>query len=222
MLNSFFDQICKGAVLLVLAISCQNVVAGPPEDYAAGVRAYDAGDLVGAIPLLRSAADAGHAPAQALVGYIFDYSEFDEDAVDYYRKAANQGNADGQFGLGSMLSVGKGVKKDPVEARRLIMLAAEQGHKLAINVLALAYLKGQLDIAESERESEAAIRWIKLAADGDYLPAIDALIQAYRNGGLGLSVDAVAANRWQAKANELRALKPASGKKAKGKKDTKK
>lgn len=222
MMNSFIDQIRKGAVLLALATCCQGVVAGQLEDYTAGLKAYDAGDLVGAIPLLRSAADAGHAPAQALVGYIYDYSEFDEDAVDYYRKAADQRNADGQFGLGSMLSVGKGIKKDPVEARRLITLAAEQGHKLAINVLALAYLKGQLDIAESERESEAALRWIKLAADGDYLPAVDALIQAYRSGGLGLSVDAVAANRWQAKANELRAIKPASGKKTKGKKDTKK
>jgi hypothetical protein len=215
---SMIYRVRKGVILLALAIGCQGAWAGAPDDYAAGLKAYDAGDLVGAMPLLRRAADAGHAPAQALLAYVYDYSEFDEDAVTYYRKAADQGHADGQFGLGSMLSVGKGAKKDLVEARRLITLAAEQGHKPAINVLALAYLSGQLAIGENERQSEDGLRWIKRAADNDYLPAIDALIQAYRSGGLGLGVDVAAANRLQAKANELRAIKPASVKgKGKGK-----
>lgn len=207
---------------LALAISCQGAWAGSAEDFAAGLKAYDSGDLVGAMPLLRRSADAGHAPAQALLAYVFDYSEFDEDAVDYYRKAADQGNADGQFGLGSMLSVGKGVKRDSLEARRWITRAAEQGHKLATNVLALAYLSGQLGIAENERQGEAALLWVKRAADNDYLPAIDALVLAYRNGDLGLVADAAAADRLQAKANELRAIKPVSGKKIRNKKEVKK
>lgn len=220
-MKSLIYRVRKGAILLALAIGCQGALASPQDDFSAGQKAFDAGDVVGSIPLLRRAADTGHAPAQALLGYVYDYSEFDEDAADYYRRAADQGNADGQFGLGSMLSIGKGIKKDPAEARRWIKLAAEQGHKLAINGMAAAYLNGQLDIAENERQGEEALRWVRRAADNAYMPAIEALIVAYRTGGFGLTADAAAADRLQAKANELRAIKPASGK-VKGKKEVKK
>lgn len=208
----FVSGIRRQALLLVLVLSCQAAWAGPAEDFVAGGKAYESGDVVGAMPILRRSADAGYAPAQALLAYILDYSEYNEDAVAYYRKAADQGNANGQFGLGAMLSVGKGIKKDLAEARRWITLAAEQGHKQAINVMAQAYLGGQLGVAELERQGEDALKWVKLAADIGYLPAIDALVLAYRNGGMGLAADAAASGYWQAKANDLRNIKPAKGK----------
>lgn len=205
--------------MLVLALSCLGAWAGPAEDFVDGAKSYENGDVFGALPILRRSADAGYAPAQALFGYVLDYSESDEEAVVYYRKAADQGNADGQFGLGKMLSTGEGVKKNLVEARRWIGLAAEQGHKQAINAMAEAYLSGQLGVAEAERQGEGALKWVKLAADNGYLPAVDALVQAYRKGGMGLAADAAAAAQWQAKANELRNFKV----KGKGKKkETKK
>ena len=209
---SFVFRMRRQAVLLALALSCQGAWAGPAEDFVAGSKSYENGDVVGSIKILRPSADAGYAPAQALLGYVLDYSEYDEEAVAYYRKAADQGNADGQFGLGTMLSTGEGVKKDPAEARRWISLAAEQGHKQAINVIAQAHLSGQLGIAEAERQGEGALKWVKLAADNGYLPAVDALVQAYRKGGMGLAADAAAAAQWQAKANELRNVKAAKGK----------
>lgn len=198
--------------MLVLALSCQGAWAGPIEDFAAGSKSYESGDVVGSIPILRRSADAGYAPAQALLAYVLDYSEYDEEAVAYYRKAADQGNADGQFGLGTMLSTGEGTKKDLVEARRWITLAAGQGHQRAINAMAQAYLSGQLGVAENERQGADALKWVRLAAGNDYLPAVDALAQAYRNGGLGLAADAAAAAQWQAKANELRNIKAVKGK----------
>lgn len=209
---SLFSGMRRQALLLVFVFGCQGVWAGPAEDYAAGGKIYESGDVVGAMPILRRSADSGYAPAQALLAYIFDYSEYDEDAVVYYRKAADQGNANGQFGLGTMLSLGKGVKKNLAEARRWITLAAEQGHKQAINVMAQAYLGGQLDISENERQGEDALKWVKLAADNGYLLAIDSLVLAYRNGSMGLAADAAAASYWQAKANELRNIKPVKGK----------
>lgn len=198
--------------LVLAALACTPVFAGAPEDFAAGLKAYSAGDIVGSMPLLRRAADVGHAQAQALLAEILDRSEFDEEAVAYYRKAADQGNADGQFGLGVMYSVGEGVKKDPVAARRWITLAAEQGHKQAIGVMAQAFIAGQLGVSDQERQGEEARRWVRKAADLDSLPAVDALVLAYRNGALGLEPDAKEADRWQAKANELRGIRPGSGK----------
>lgn len=203
----------KLVLLLVLAFGVSApAFAGAPEDFAVAAKSYAAGDVVGSMPLLRKSANAGHAPAQVLLADILDRSEFDEEAVVFYRKAAEQGSADGQFGLGSMYSIGEGVKKDLVAARRWITLAAEQGHKQAIGVMAQAFLSGQLGVTEKERQGDDALRWIRKAADLGFLSAVDALALAYRDGSLGLEADAVEAARWQAKANELRGIRPTTGK----------
>lgn len=201
-----------GWILVLAFLVSAPVFAGAPEDFAEAAKSYAAGDVVGSMPLLRRAANAGHAPAQVLLAEILDRSEFDEEAVAYYRKAAEQGSADGQFGLGSMYSIGEGVKKDLDVARRWITQAAEQGHKQAIGVMAQAYISGQLGVSEKERQSEEALRWIRKGADLGFLAAIDVLVQAYRNGTLGLEADAAEAGRWQAKANELRGIRSTSGK----------
>ncbi|CAB1367678.1 tetratricopeptide repeat protein [Denitratisoma oestradiolicum] len=203
------------AAVLVLCFA-SPAHAGTTEDFEAGKKAFDAGDLVGAMNPLKRAADADHVEAQVLLAYILDYSEFDEDAMAYYRKAAEKGNADGQFGLGVMIANGDGVpKKDPIEGRRWIKLAAEQGHKMAIGVMAQAYLGGQLGLTEAERNNDETLRWVRLAAEQDSLPAIDALARAYREGALGLSPDPAQATELEAKAKKLRNVKDTKGKKKK-------
>jgi uncharacterized protein len=199
---------------LTIGVCCLAVpaLAGPAEDYASARRAYAAGDVVNAMPILRKAADAGYAPAQVLLGEILDLSEYDEEAAAMYRKAARQGDAEGQFRLGSLYSQGEGVKKDVDEARRLIRASAEQGHVQATNVMAESYLNALLGIPESDRHSADSLRWVTAAAEGDYLPAIDALALAYRNGGFGLTPDAKEAERLTAKANALRNIQQSSGK----------
>lgn len=197
---------------LIATLLPAAVLAGPPEDYAVARRAYAAGDVAGAMPILRKAANAGYAPAQVLLGEILDLSEYDEEAAAMYRKAADQGDAEGQFRLGTLYSQGEGVKKDPNEARRLIRLAAEQGHLQATNVMAHAYLNAQLGIPETDRDSAESLRWVKAAEQNDYLPAIDALALAYRNGSMGLAPDAKEADRLVAKANALRNIQQPTGK----------
>ena len=184
--------------------------AGPNEDYQTGAKAYREGDLIGAMAPLRRSADAGHAGAQALLGYILDKAEFDEEAVAYFRKSAAQGHADGQYGLGAMYAAGEGVTKDAAEARRLITLAADQGHQLATNTLAQAYLSGNLGIGDAERKSPEALARLRKAVDLDYLPAIDALAAAYRSGDYGLTTDAKEAERLTAHASKLRGVKKAA------------
>lgn len=180
--------------------------AGPDDDYKAGLKSYGNGDVITAMPLLKKAADAGHAPAQALYGQILGRADSDDEAVVYMKKAADQGNPDGQFGYGSMLSGGEGIKRDPVAGRAWVTKAAEQGHKLAINELALAYIKGSPGLTEEMRRSETALRWIRVAADNDFIPAVDALAEAYRAGGLGLDADVRQAEQWSAKSRKLRGI----------------
>jgi TPR repeat protein len=181
--------------------------AGPAEDYAEGTKQYAAGDLIAAMPLLQRAADAGHAAAQAAMGEILDQADSGAEAIEYYRKSAAQGNADGQFGLGTMLASGQAAPKNTAEARKWIVLAAEQGHKLAINELALAYINGGLDIPEDSRQSAQALRWIRAAADGGYLTAMEKLAAAYRSGELGLGIDVSAAEQWAEKVRKARGIR---------------
>ena len=53
--------------------------------------------------------------------------EDDIEAVRWYRLAAEQGNANAQFNLGTMYDTGEGVPEDDIEAYALFSIAAAQG-----------------------------------------------------------------------------------------------
>jgi TPR repeat protein len=181
--------------------------AGPDEDFASGMVSYRRADFVTAMPLLRKAADAGHTEAQVVLASILDTAESDEEAVAYYRKAAAAGNLDGIFGLGTMLGAGEGVKKDVKEARSLITRAAEGGHKLAIRSLAQVYLRGELEITEEQRKGAEALKWITLASDDGFMPALEALEKAHRTGDYGLTPDIGKADALKRKIAELKGVR---------------
>ena len=196
------------AALGALCLLCLSPAwAGPEEDFAEGSKTYSVGDVVGAMPKLRQAADAGHAGAQALFGNILEQADDRPEAAKYYKKAADQGNADGQFGYAALLASGDGIEKNVVQARRWLETAAKQGHKMAINELALAYLRGGLDIPDSERKSAAGLEWVQLSAENGFLPAMDAMVVAHRDGEFGLPADAKAAAKWTEKINKIRGVR---------------
>jgi TPR repeat protein len=203
--HSFASAASLAAVLAILHAG--HAQAGPAEDYAEGSKQYADGDLIAAMPLLQRAADAGNAAAQAAMGEILDQADSGPEAIEYYRKSAAQGNADGQFGFGTMLAAGQSAPKNLVEGRKWILLAAEQGHKLAINELALAYITGGLDIPDAARQSAEALRWIRAAADNGYLTAMEKLAAAYRGGQLGLAIDVKAAEQWDEKIRKVRGIR---------------
>jgi uncharacterized protein len=60
-----------------------------------------------------------------------DYAE----AVRWFRKAADQGDADGQGNIGWLYEYGRGVAQDYAEAMRWYRKAADQGHVEAKNRL---------------------------------------------------------------------------------------
>jgi TPR repeat protein len=64
-------------------------------------------------------------------------------AVSWYRKAAEQGDADAQFGLGTMYFNGRGVPQDYAQAVSWFRKAAAQGDAKAQNSLGVMYANGQ-------------------------------------------------------------------------------
>ena len=145
------------AALLVALPGAGGAKADEAADaYTKAMAAYNRGDLPGALPLFRQAAEAGLPDAQAWLGYLLDFAEDNVEAVRWYRAAAEQGHAGGLAGLADMYAKGEGVDKDPGEARRLYEKAADAGDERAARVLALAYEKGGLGV---EPDTAMATYW---------------------------------------------------------------
>ena len=59
----------------------------------------------------------------------------EKEAIDWFRKAANQGNLDAQYNLGRCYKNGDGVNQDMLRAAKWFYKAAKQGDKDAKDAL---------------------------------------------------------------------------------------
>jgi len=156
MLRSFTSCVVVAGLLIALP-GLGNASADDAGDtYEKALATYNRGDLPGALPLFRQAAEAGSADAQAWLGYLLDLAEDNVESVRWYRAAADQGHAEGLAGLADMYAKGEGVDKDLDEARLLYEKAADAGQDRAARVLALAYEKGGLGV---EPDAGMAAYW---------------------------------------------------------------
>lgn len=142
------------ALLLVVNGAWAQAGSDLRELTSRGEAAFQTGDLIVAMGMFRRAADAGHAPAQARLADLLDAAEQDVEAVDWYRKAAEQNDADGEFGLGRMLANGEGVKRDVNQALKWYRRAVEKNHVRAIEALARATRSGDLGLVRNLTEAD--------------------------------------------------------------------
>lgn len=129
---------------LVLSLAAPFAAAGPQEDTEQAEKEFARGNLVMSMSLWKKAAEAGYAPAQARYGDILDKAEEDVEAVAWFRKAAAQGNAAGEYGLGEMYAKGEGVKQDIQQAHDYIERAAAKGHLPAMLAMREMYKNATL------------------------------------------------------------------------------
>ena len=110
--------------------------------------------------------------AQNRIGYMYEYGKGVgrnySEAVNWYRKSAEQGNAMGQCNLGYMYERGQGVGQNYSEAVNWYRKSAEQGNALGQYNLGLAYYYGR-GVSLNKQE---AYQWLKKAADQNYENAI--------------------------------------------------
>jgi TPR repeat protein len=83
-------------------------------------------------------------------------------AVEWYRKAAEGGDAMGENNLGDLYLRGEGVSQNAETAFELFSLAAEQGNTGACIKLGYLYMTGR----GTRKDDESAYAWIKAAALG--------------------------------------------------------
>ncbi|MDH4094849.1 MAG: sel1 repeat family protein [Betaproteobacteria bacterium] len=189
---------------VLLAATLARAQAAPEDDYRRGEEAYRRGDVVVAMAALRGAAEAGHAPSQVLLGSILDQAEYDVEALSWYRKAAQQGDAAGAYGVGTMYLSGEGVRKDPAEAYAWFLRAAAKQHAPAVIAIASAYLAAENAALPPGLGAAQAADWLRKAAALDHLAAVDALARAYRVGAFGVAPDAKEAEAFAARAAAIR------------------
>ena len=111
----------------------------------------------------RLAADRGEAQAMAALGRLLlqDHgSEARESALRFLRQSAGLGDRDGQYHLGWLLAQ-PGTARDDVEAYRLFVKSAAQGHVGAQVAAAIHLLHGR-GVAKDEK---AAADWLQRAAN---------------------------------------------------------
>ena len=149
----------------VMLFSGAAALADPARDLKRGNIAYDRGDVVDAMNHYRRAARQGYAPAQVRLAYILDAAEFNAEAVEWYRRAAEAGDPEGLYGLGQMYLKGEGIERDRDQGRDWIVRAAEAGLTSAMRVLATNYERGGMGL---DPDPELARHWLeRAAAQGD-------------------------------------------------------
>ena len=159
-------------------------------------KAYGSNDVYEAV---EKAASEGNASAQAEMGLRYykktppDY----ENAVIWYRKAAEQGNIKGQCNLGWCYSTGKGVQKDEAETVKWMRKAADQGDAYAQYQMGYFYRTGK----GITPDDEEAVKWVRKAAEQGYPYALCQLGSRYLNGK-GVPKDDKEAFTWFRKAAE--------------------
>jgi uncharacterized protein len=82
--------------------------------------------------------------------------------VKWYRKAAEQGETNGQYSLGVMYDNGNGVAQDYAEAAKVVQQGRRAGNANGQYSLGAMYLSGQV----VPQDYVQAHMWLNLAADG--------------------------------------------------------
>ena len=114
-----------------------------------------------------------------------------ETALTEWQPLAEEGNADGQYGMGLLYGNGFGVMMDDAQALHWYGLAAGQGHAEAQVNLAVMHANGW-GVSQSDDE---AFKWYSLAAEQGVIQAQMSLGKMYFNG-FGAAKDYVQAHKW--------------------------
>ena len=143
-----------------------------------------------AIALYQQAVN-GHADAQVALAHFYKSIDCDQWAFDWFKHAAELGDADAYYWLGNEYFVGRVVEHNLEETFLNYKRAAELGHGDALNNYADMYLRGEY----VEKDEEKALMIFKQAADKGVPEAMYTLGYMYENG-VGTAIDPAESRDW--------------------------
>jgi len=163
-------KIIAGIFSLSFMAVINNAAAEELEDAVAAMRV---GDFAEAYCIMRPLAEAGDADAQYNIGWMYlngyGLRINDSLALEWWKKAVQQGHSDASFSIGMLYSLGEGeVSKDSDKAIDYYLIAADEGHEDAIAILKNMlqrddrYIRNRLYSIIRDRESMFGIeRYVK-------------------------------------------------------------
>lgn len=171
------------------------VVGKPPADNDDAYLAFDQGRYLTALALAEKLVAKGDAAAHSLIARIhaegLGVAKNDQLAAQWYKRAAELGDIEGQFAYGVILAEGRGVQKDRNGAAEMFERAARTGHAAANYNLGLLFLKGD---GKPENPYRAAMH-IRYAAEKG-IAAAQYDMATLHQAGAGVPHDAVETSRW--------------------------
>jgi TPR repeat protein len=149
----------------------------------------------------KATANEGYALAQYALGVFYDngkgVTQDYAEAINWYRKAAEQNFVQAEYNLGVHYANGEGVTKDETEAVKWYRKAANQSHTKAQYNLGQFYYNGK----GVEKDAIEAVKWWRKAAEQGDAQSQNNLGVCYTRGD-GVSKDDIEAIKWFRKAAE--------------------
>ena len=164
-----------------------------------GISYYQRKAYPKALKLLLPLAKKGYAKAQLYIGDCYANGNGvimdSEEAVKWYRAAADQELAEAQHRLFVCYRDGVGVKRDSKTAAKFCRKAAEAEHDEAMFDMGMLYANGK----GVEENAKSAFKWFRKGAECGYPPALYQFGHCYKVG-YGVEKDEDEASKWQNKA----------------------
>lgn len=145
------------------------------------------------------AANNGHIEAQFKLGNMYASTDDNDNAIDWYRKAAEQELAIAQIELARCYFHGLGVHENYPEALFWIYKAVGQGDVKAQYVLGDLLWFGKFGVKQNPTE---ALKYYHLSAEYGYVNAQCWLVSIYESGSMGVNPDVNEAIKWSQKLHE--------------------
>jgi len=184
-------------LLLCVSLTAQTSASSPnaPDLFNRGMNALEGSSatrsIANAIDYLRRSADLGYAPAQVVLGYLYETGRSitadPGQALDWYKKAAGQGDPLAQWLAGRMIYLGEASTRDFNQAADWFAQASSQGDPFA------EYLLGKVAL-ERSNYSLAAEQFRKASEQG--LPQAESHLAQLLREGRGLPMDKFEAYVW--------------------------
>ena len=133
------------------------------------------------------------------VGCKSEEKKAEKAAVDPFLQSAVSGDADAQFELYKLYKNGESVEKNPEEAAKWCVMAAEQGHPGALGWAYMLYDEGN----GVPRDKAKALEWLLKADAVKESSILRRWIAERYDGGIGTDQDLKEAISWYEKAFEL-------------------
>jgi TPR repeat protein len=131
---------------------------------------------------LKQSAQLGYPEAEKEMGDRAEDADDHSGAVDWYRKAAVQGNGRSSTRLGSAYLWGEGVPRDSLKALWYFEAGAQKGDGFAAEILGGCYLDGHCALGEDfgfRQNFAEACEWLFVARALGSGPTCDSRIQAH-------------------------------------------